>query len=335
MSTAVVLMNLGAPDSLAAVEPFLANLFADPAIIDLPAVLRLPLARLAARRRAKVARRIYARLGGSSPLLANTEEQARALERVLGPGYRCFVAMRYWHPTSAETVRKVKSWQADEIVCLPLYPQFSTTTTASSVKAWQRAAARENLDRPTRTVCCYPDAKGLVEALAGLIRPALNDALRSGKAPRLLLTAHGLPERVVRAGDPYPRQVAVTAAAVVAALSQPGLDWRICYQSRVGPLRWIGPSTDEEIRRAGQDRVPLVIAPIAFVSEHSETLVELDYEYRRLAEECAVPLYIRVPTVGVAPSFVRGLATLVQHAQAGQSAARCRDADCGRLGTGE
>jgi ferrochelatase len=261
--------------------------------------------------------------------------QARALEQVLGPDYRCFVAMRYWHPSSAEAARRVKSWQADDIVCLPLYPQFSTTTTASSVKAWRRAAQREGLDRPTRIVCCYPEEKGFVDAMAELIRPALAEARRSAGAPRLLLTAHGLPQRVVQAGDPYPRQVELTAAAVVAGLSQPDLDWRICYQSRVGPLKWIGPSTDAEIRRAGSDRVPVVVAPIAFVSEHSETLVELDQEYRQLAEEYSVPLYIRVPTVGTAPRFVGGLAALVHRAQAGASASRCQWAGCGRFGIGE
>jgi len=333
MATAVVLMNLGGPDSLAAVEPFLFNLFADPSIIRLPAPLRLPLARVAARRRAKVARRIYAKLGGASPLLANTEAQARALEIELGPNYCCFVAMRYWHPTSDEAARKVKEWRADDIVCLPLYPQFSTTTTASSLRAWRRAAARARLDRPTRTVCCYPEEQGLVDAMVERIRPALAAAGASGRPPRLLLTAHGLPEKIVRAGDPYPRQVAATGAAVVAALSQPRLDWQICYQSRVGPLKWIGPATDEEIRRAGRDRVPLVVAPVAFVSEHSETLVELDQDYRRLAEECGVPGYFRAPTVGAAPSFVAALAALVYRARAGEPLGSCRDGD-GRYGTG-
>jgi protoporphyrin/coproporphyrin ferrochelatase len=326
MATAVVMMNLGGPDSLAAVEPFLFNLFADPAIIGLPTPVRLPLARVAARWRARVARGIYAELGGSSPLLANTEAQARALERALGPGYRCFVAMRYWHPTSDETARRVKDWQADDIVCLPLYPQFSTTTTASSMAAWRRAAVRERLDRPTRTICCYPEEKGFVDASAELIRPALADARRTGKAPRLLLTAHGLPRRVVQRGDPYPTQVAATGAAVVAALAEPELDWRICYQSRVGPLKWIGPSTDDEIRRAGKDRLPVVVAPIAFVSEHSETLVELDRDYRRLAADCGVPSYIRVPTVGAAPGFVGGLAALVSRARAGENLGFCRPA---------
>ncbi len=140
---------------------FLFNLFNDPAIIRLPAPLRLPLARLIARGRARTAREIYARLGGASPLLANTEAQARALETALGDRYRCFVAMRYWHPTSAETARAVAEWAPDEIVCLPLYPQFSTTTTASSLADWRRAAARQGLDWPTRSVCCYPVRAGL------------------------------------------------------------------------------------------------------------------------------------------------------------------------------
>jgi protoporphyrin/coproporphyrin ferrochelatase len=331
MATAVVLMNLGGPDSLAAVEPFLCNLFADPAIIDLPAMLRLPLARVLARRRARVAREIYAALGGSSPLLANTKRQAGALEAALGPTYRCFIAMRYWRPTSDDAARKVKEWQADEIVCLPLYPQFSTTTTASSVSEWRRAAQRANLQRPTRTICCYPEEPAFVEAIAALIRPALADVRKIGKPPRLLLTAHGLPQRIVRAGDPYPRQVGLTGAAVAAALSEPELDWRICYQSRVGPLKWTGPSTDEEIRRAGQDGVGLVVAPIAFVSEHSETLVELDRDYRRLAEESDVSPYIRVATVGVAPAFIAALASLVGRVQAGEPSG-CRDCDaCRRL----
>jgi ferrochelatase len=318
MATAVVLMNLGGPDSLEAVEPFLFNLFGDPAILRLPAMLRLPLARIAARRRAAEARRIYADLGGSSPLLGNTLAQADALEGVLGPGFRCFVAMRYWHPMSVRAVREIKAWGADDIVCLPLYPQFSTTTTRSSIVAWRQAAATEGLDRPTQTICCYPREKGFVDAVVERIRPALAAVRNSGRACRLLLTAHGLPERVVRAGDPYPRQVEATAAAVVAALAEPGLDWRVSFQSRVGPLKWIGPSTDDEIRRAGKEGTALVVAPIAFVSEHSETLVELDRDYRRLAEASGVPGYIRIPTVGTAPSFVEALASLVLRARAGE-----------------
>ncbi|MBV8133358.1 MAG: ferrochelatase [Alphaproteobacteria bacterium] len=314
---AVVLMNLGGPDSLAAVKPFLVNLFSDPAIIGLPGFLRLPLARFVAWRRAPVAHDIYVRLGGRSPLLANTEAQARALEAALGPGHRCFVTMRYWHPLGAETAREVAEWAPDEIVCLPLYPQYSTTTTASSLAAWQSAAAQQGLTRPTHMIRCYPCEQGLVEAIAGLVRPALEAVSSSGKPSRLLLTAHGLPKKIVRRGDPYPDQVGRTAAAVVGALGWAGLDWRVCYQSRVGPLEWIGPYTDEEIRRAGKDGVALVVVPISFVSEHSETLVELDLDYRRLAEIAGVPSYRRVATVGVDRSFIGSLATLVNRALAG------------------
>jgi len=321
--TAVVLMNLGGPDSLEAVQPFLFNLFSDPAIIGLPAVLRLPLARVVSWRRAGVAREIYAQLGGGSPLLANTEAQARALEAALGPEYRCFVAMRYWHPTGAEAAREVANWAPDEIVCLPLYPQFSTTTTASSLAAWRVEAARQGLDRPTRTICCYPTERGFVESLAELIRTELDSASGLGGRLRLLLTAHGLPKKIVRAGDPYPAQVEATASAVAAALARPELDWRVCYQSRVGPLEWIGPATDDEIRRAGKDRVGLVVTPISFVSEHSETLVELDRDYRQLAESSGVPAYRRVATVGVQPAFIGALASLVSRSRADERIGLC------------
>ncbi len=311
---AVVLMNLGGPDRLEAVQPFLFNLFSDPAILRLPALARLPLARIIAWRRSRVAQEIYRKLGGGSPLLANTDAQARALEAVLGPQHRCFVAMRYWNPTSEQTAREVVDWAADEVVCLPLYPQFSTTTTASSLAAWRASMRRLGIECSTRVVCCYPSDAGFVEAIAGLIRPALDTATGHEKPPRLLLTAHGLPKRIVQAGDPYPNQVEITAAAVIAALNRPGLDWMVCYQSRVGPLEWIGPATDDEIRRAGKDSVPVVVAPISFVSEHSETLVELDLDYRDLATASGVPAYHRVPTVGTEPGFIRSLATLVRRA---------------------
>lgn len=307
---AIVLMNLGGPDSPQAVRPFLVNLFSDRAIISLPGVMRWLLARLIAWRRVKTARDIYDHLGGGSPLLANTEAQGRALEAALDDGSRCFVAMRYWHPMTRETVAAVKSWAADEIVCLPLYPQFSTTTTASSLNLWQREAARQGLDRPTRVVEPYPTAPGFIAALAGLIAPVLDQAEASGKI-RLLLSAHGLPLKIVNAGDPYPAHVGQTAAAVAAALGRPGLDWIVCYQSRVGPLAWLGPQTDEEIRRAGRDGVAVVVAPISFVSEHSETLIELDRDYRRLAEAAGVPAYYRVPAVGTDPRFIAALAALV------------------------
>jgi protoporphyrin/coproporphyrin ferrochelatase len=310
--TAIVLMNLGGPDSLAAVEPFLTNLFGDPAIIRLPWLLRMPLARLIAHRRARTAREIYSKLGGASPLLPNTEAQAQALDQALGPEYRSFIAMRYWHPTSEDAALAVAAWMPDEIVCLPLYPQLSSTTTVSSLAAWRRAAAGQRLEQPSRVICCYPDEPGLIAAVAGLIAPVLDRASGFARPLRLLLTAHGLPKKIINAGDPYQSQVECTARAVVAALARPGLDWQVCYQSRVGPLEWIGPATEAEIRRAGAQGVPLVVAPISFVSEHSETLVELDLDYSEIAERSGVPAYFRVPTVGADPAFISGLASLVR-----------------------
>ncbi len=324
---AVVLMNLGGPDSLEAVRPFLFNLFSDKAIIRLPAPLRLPLAALIASRRAPTAREIYAQLGGASPLLANTQTQARVLEGELGrqePGVvnRCFVAMRYWRPLTAAVVSDVKEWSPDEIVLLPLYPQFSTTTTQSSLTAWAREARRQRLDVPTRSVRSYPEAFGFIAALSASTRDAL-DAARADPYPvRLLLSAHGLPEKIVKSGDPYPREVALTAAALSRALDRPGIDSVVCYQSRVGPLAWIGPSAEEELQRAGRDNVGVIVVPISFVSEHSETLVELDREYRQVAERIGVPSYRRVPTVGADPRFVAALADLVRGAAAQPRAAR-------------
>jgi protoporphyrin/coproporphyrin ferrochelatase len=313
VKTAIVLFNLGGPDGPAAVQPFLFNLFNDAAIIDVPQPLRWLLAKLISSRRAPIARDIYANIGGGSPLLENTQAQASALEAVLAGANgetRCFIAMRYWHPLSDETAQAVKLYAPDRIILLPLYPHYSSTTSGSSLDAWHKAARKARLAVPTRTVCCYPDVPGFIEALTELIRPALAEAGKSGP-PRLLFSAHGLPKKIVEAGDPYQWQIERTAASVVERLGRPVLDWLTCYQSRVGPLEWIGPSTEAEIERAGQDGVPLVVVPIAFVSEHSETLVELDIEYRELAERHGVPAYLRVPTVDVAPAFINSLANLV------------------------
>ncbi len=312
---AVVLFNLGGPDRPEAVQPFLFNLFNDPAIISLPQPLRWLLARLISWRRAPVAQEIYRQLGGGSPLLPNTKAQAVSLEQALGDigTVKVFIAMRYWQPLSDETAAAVKNFAPDEIVLLPLYPQFSTTTTASSLKQWSISARHAGLRTGSCTVCCYPSDEGFVEASATLVRPAYERAAAAGR-PRLLFTAHGLPQRVVDRGDPYQKHVEATAAAIVDRLAIDGLDWRISYQSRVGPLEWLKPYTEDELRRAGSDRVPLVVAPIAFVSEHSETLVELDITYREEALKLGVPRYERVPTVGTHPAFIDGLAKRVRAA---------------------
>jgi len=319
---AVVVMNLGGPDSAAAVEPFLFNLFSDAAIIALPNPLRWLIAKLISSRRAPLAQQIYAKIGNASPLLPNTEAQARSLEAALGGDTRCFIAMRYWHPFAAAAARAVKQWGADEIVLLPLYPQFSSTTTASSLADWDRAAKRAGITAPTYAMCCAPDEQGFIAALMNNIEKALATWPSDKGTPRLLLSAHGLPKRTVARGDPYQSQVEMTAAALRQALARPELDITICYQSRVGPLEWLGPATDAEIRRAGGEKRGLIVAPIAFVSEHSETLVELDIEYRHLAEQSGVPHYVRVSTVATAPSYIAGLAKLVRDTLAGSRAIR-------------
>jgi ferrochelatase len=312
----IILFNLGGPDSPDAVEPFLRNLFSDPAIITLPTLVRIPLARFIARRRAPLARVIYAQIGGCSPILEETQKQARALEQALAaPGIevRAFVAMRCWHPFSDGTALAVKNFGPDHIVALPLYPQYSTTTSASSFKDWDRAAKKVHLTQPTTRVCCYPDEPGFIAAATAKIRAVLVD-LNPGLSYRLLLSAHGLPKKVVAGGDPYQWQVERTARALVAALAVEQLEMTVCYQSRVGPLKWLEPATDAEIRKAGAEGKGVIVAPIAFVSEHSETLVELDMEYAKLAQEAGVPDYRRAATVGADPAFIAGLAGLVRRA---------------------
>lgn len=312
---AVVVMNLGGPDSAEAVEPFLFNLFYDPAIIALPNPLRWTIAKVIAKRRGPLARGIFAKIGSASPLLANTERQAQALEAALGADHRVFIAMRYWRPRAEEAARAVKDWGAEQVILLPLYPQFSSTTTASSVADWQRAAAVVGLKVATSSVCCFPSEKGFIAALAAKIEAALAAWPKELAPPRLLLSAHGLPKRIVARGDPYQVQIEETATALRQKLNRPDLESIVCYQSRVGPLEWLEPATDAEIRRAGVDGKGLIVTPIAFVSEHSETLVELDIEYGHLAKTSGVPHYVRVGTVADAPSFIAGLAALVRAAE--------------------
>lgn len=313
---AVVLFNLGGPDAPEAVKPFLFNLFNDPAIIGAPSLVRRFIAWLISTRRAPLAREIYARIGGRSPLLELTERQAEALKeglaREIGDEARIFIAMRYWHPLTEKAVAEVKAWAPDRVVLLPLYPQFSTTTTASSLEAWKRAAATAGLDAPSASICCYPTEEGMIRAQAEILKQGLARVSIPPAGLRVLFSAHGLPKKVIEWGDPYQAQVEMTAAAIAKAAGLAEGSWRVCYQSRVGPMEWIKPATDAEIRRAGEEGKALVVQPIAFVSEHSETLVELDMEYGHLAKQAGVPDYVRVPALGTHPAFITGLCDLVR-----------------------
>lgn len=327
---AIVLFNLGGPESQDTVQPFLQNLFSDPAILRVPAALRWLLARLISRLRAPMVKKNYALMNmpeGGSPLLPETEKQARALEAELArhdpdTTYRCFIAMRYWHPLTEEAAAAVMDWSPDETVLLPLYPQYSSTTTGSSLKAWHRA-----FRGTAKTICCYPFPEGFIDAHAHRIVEAWESA--GSPAPvQLLMSAHGLPEQVVRDGDPYQWQVEEMAARLEARLPATW-DKQVCYQSRVGPLTWIGPATEEEVEAAAKAGKHILIAPIAFVSDHIETLVELGEEYREIAEEFGAPGYISVPALGTIDGFIQALADQVRASVSGD--VRLRSCEGGRL----
>jgi ferrochelatase len=307
---AVVLFNLGGPDGPDAVRPFLENLFSDPAIIDLPALLRRPLAALIARTRAPMAKANYALMGGGSPLLPETQAQAEALADVLKARLgeariEVFIAMRYWVPDIGQAAAQVAKFAPDDVVLTPLYPQFSTTTTGSSLAAWRKAYRGAGSQR---ALCCWYDNEGLIEGHARRILETWEAAGRP--RVRLLFSAHGLPEKIVAGGDPYQWQIEATCAKIAERLG-PDWDWQTCYQSRVGPLKWLGPSTPEAINAAAAEGLGVLIDPVAFVSEHVETLVELDHDYAGLARTAGVPVYLRAPVVGVAPGFIEGLAGAV------------------------
>jgi len=264
--------------------------------------------------RAPKAQKIYEKLGGGSPLLKNTQDQKDSLEGLLCkqlPDYKVevFIAMRYWHPLTTQTVAQVKEFFPNEVVLLPLYPQFSTTTTASSVTEWRRQAQRQGLKSPTYLVESYPDAPTFISAHVKFLEPWIKKAKQFG-SPRILFSAHGLPQKIVDAGDPYVKQVQKTTEAILNKLpSRP--DNALCYQSKVGPLKWLKPSLEEEIRRAGKDGVPVIVVPITFVSEHSETLVELDQDYKALSQTLNIPFYGRVPALGNHSLYIQTLAELV------------------------
>lgn len=311
---AVVLFNLGGPDGPDSVRPFLFNLFRDEAIIGAPALVRYPLAWFISTTREKGAQANYARMGGGSPLLPETRRQAEALERALRQSLleretRVFIAMRYWNPRAEETAKAVAAFAPDDVLLLPLYPQFSTTTTGSSLKDWSRAYSGPGR---SRAVCCYPINAGVIEAHASAIRATWVAAGRPEQV-RLLFSAHGLPQSVVDAGDPYRAQVEATAAAIAARLPELA-DWRISYQSRVGPMKWLQPSTEDEIRLAGREGKGVLIDPVAFVSEHVETLVELDHEYAEVAAAAGCKPYLRVPALGTDQAFIAGLEAAVGRA---------------------
>ena len=312
MKKAIVLFNLGGPDSLENVEPFLFNLFNDPAILNLPKFIRYPLAKLISKRRAPIARKIYQEIGGSSPILKLTMDQADSLQNLLNTKqnnteYKVFVTMRCWHPRASKTIQDVKKFNPNEIILLPLYPQYSAATSGSSLLEWKETASKNNLGIITKTICCYPEDKKFIKAHSKLII----EKVKNLNNFKLIFSAHGLPEKNIKKGDPYQWQIEQSVKRIMDEIKNINVDYILSYQSKVGPLKWISPSTEEVIVENSKLKKHLVIVPIAFVSEHSETLVELDIEYEKLARNNGCTDYTRIEALGVNENFIDGLSDLV------------------------
>jgi ferrochelatase len=310
-------MQLGGPDSLEAVEPFLYNLFSDPDIIDFPfaRIAREPLARLIASRRSKKVQHHYAEIGGKSPILELTTLQARKLEVELSKcaDAKAFVAMRYWHPLTEETIREIKRERFDEIILLPMYPQYSKTTSGSSLNEWSRKAPAVGPDStPTQAIKHFHDSSFYVEAVVERIDEALGRFVNANTTDVFLLfSAHGVPQSVIDSGDPYKAQVEETVRLVTerGGWTSPHL---LCWQSKVGPSVWLKPYLHKTIPQlAGQGVKNLLVIPIAFVTDHIETLYEIDIEAREQATRLGITQFQTMPALNDSPTFIKGLAELV------------------------
>jgi ferrochelatase len=315
---AVVLLNLGGPDSLDAVEPFLFNLFSDPDIIDFPGsfLFRRPLARLISSRRAPMVQKQYEKMGGKSPIKELTLKQAELLEQQLNarlPG-KVVVAMRYWQPSTDDAIDTIIAEGIEKVVLLPLYPQFSKATTVSSVKEWDKRVKERGLgDKLTATrIEHYHTDERYVRSIVERVNEGLErfpNEIRDDVY--LVFSAHGTPMKLVRQGDPYSDHIKQTVAAVM----QQG-DYKhphtLCYQSKVGPLKWLEPSTPDTIERLAAEGVKhMLVVPIAFTSDHLETLFELGHEYRRVAKEAGVVQYEVMTGLNDSATFIHALAGLV------------------------
>ena len=314
---AVVLFNLGGPTSPESVGPFLYNLFSDPDIIRLPKPLRFlqkPLARRIASRRTPEARHNYDLIGGKSPLLENTWRQARALEAILGTDYQVSVAMRYWEPRAEETVAFLQAAAPEKLLLLPLYPQYSMATTASSLNDFDAAMQAAKWSPPSARVLQWHNLAGFTSLVAASINKALAhcDPART----HILFSAHGLPvSYVTKYGDPYQKQIEETLALVMKQI-QPQVEHSLSYQSRVGPLKWLGPDIETALNALAKgEKKTVLVYPISFVSEHVETLYELDIQYGDIAKGLGLD-YRRIHTLGDQPEFIAFLADVVRSMEA-------------------
>lgn len=311
----MVLFQLGGPDTLEAIEPFLYNLFSDPDIIDFPfaRIGRKPLAKLISTTRAKKVQHHYSVIGGGSPIRHFTEQQAGALENHLadmGINARCFVAMRYWHPFTREAIEEIRAAQCDELVLLPLYPHYSSTTTGSSFKEWNRLF-REDL--PVHRIESFYHNELYLSAVAEKIAEMLACFPEPDRV-ELVFSAHGVPMSVIEKGDPYQRQVEQTVKLLLSRDGWPNRH-RLCYQSKVGASKWLQPSLRATLRKLAAERVrEVLIVPISFVSDHVETLGEIAHEARREAKHLGIERFEMTSGLNDSPTFIAALADLVMTA---------------------
>ena len=316
----VLLLNLGGPDQLEDVRPFLFNLFSDPEIIRLPfSWLQKPLAWLISTSRAKKSQENYKLIGGGSPLRRITEEQARALQAALrerGQEAQVYIGMRYWHPFTEEAVARIKRDAIDQLVILPLYPQFSISTSGSSFRLldalWQEDPSLQKIDHTV--IPSWYKRSGYLQAMADLIQQQL-DQLENPDEAHIFFSAHGVPlSYVEEAGDPYQQEIEECTELIMRQLNRPN-PHTLAYQSRVGPVEWLKPYTEEAILELAEQGVKtLVVVPVSFVSEHIETLEEIDIEYREIAEEAGIHNFQRVPALNTHPVFIQELSEMVVNA---------------------
>ncbi|MBV9241550.1 MAG: ferrochelatase [Acidobacteria bacterium] len=310
----VVLLNLGGPDSLEAVEPFLYNLFSDPDIIDFPLsfLVRTQLAKLIARKRHPGVQEQYKKIGGGSPIREHTQRQADMLEERLNAHLpaKVYVAMRYWKPSTEEAIDRIVADGIEKVVLLPLYPQYSLATTLSSVKEWDKQLAARGLSFDTTLVGSYYDFPPYIDSLVERVEQA-RARFPSGVRPHILFSAHGTPIKLVKKGDPYSDHIKKTVEAVLKR-GNFGLDHSLCYQSKVGPMKWLTPSTPDTIKElAGRGVKHMLLVPVAFASDHLETLFELGIEYRHQAAAAGVEQYEITEGLNDSELFAEALTQLV------------------------
>lgn len=312
--TALVLLNMGGPDSIEAVEPFLYNLFADRDLIQLPlgAVLQKPFARLISHFRAKSVRENYRRIGGKTPLLHWTALQAEKSAAQLGDNWHPYVAMRYWAPRADETLVRMRQDGIEQAVVLSMYPHYTRATTGSSVKDFQQVQAQVYPELKCTYIESWYDWPPYLDALAECVREGLErvEVQENAPPPTLLFSAHALPQKFIDRGDLYQKHVEQTVAGVMERVGD--LPWEIGYQSRSGPVKWMSPDTLELIAKAGEEKRALLVVPVSFVSDHIETLEEVDVEFREHAENHGVTWFDRVPALNARESFIHALVSLVQ-----------------------